>query len=426
MWDKCKTQLKKILSIQEFTMYIAPLKVQLSGNKLNIISPNAVINNYINKHLKDTISSTIKTFNSEVSIQFEVIADSGRKKLITNNLTKEFSFDNLVEGNANAFALSAGKQIANNIKNATYNPFVIYGESGLGKTHLMQAIGILSLQLNPGLRVVYISLNDFVRNITSGIRHKNIEEVKEYYKGAQLLLIDDIHMITGKEKTQEEFFHIFNFLFGNKKQIIMTCDQVPHTMVDIETRLKTRLTSGFSVEVKPPEQEMREAILSDKATKQQIKLTEEAIEFIASNIKSNVRDLEGALITIKGFVEFSGLKNAVVDRSVASSALGHIISQKRINVDILDIQKETAKQYGITTSDLTSKSRKQHIMHARHTAIFLSKELTNHSLSSIGEYFGKRDHSTVINSCKKFEELIGDKPDIHKQYEVILTRLSTI
>jgi chromosomal replication initiator protein len=424
MWDKCLIKLKKSLPLQDFS-WVNMLKAQHKGDALILIAPNSASINHINKKLKNIILQTAREIDEKTTIKFEVVANSGGNKLITSHLNKEFSFDNLVEGNANMFALNAGKQIANNIKKSEYNPFIIFGNSGLGKTHLMQAIGNLALSLNPGLRIVYVSLMDFVRNMTAGLRHKNIEEIKEYYQKAQLLLIDDIHMIVGKEKMQEEFFHIFNFLFHNKKQIIMTCDQIPNSLQDIETRLKTRITNGLNIEIKPPELEMRQAILIDKSQKSKLNLTEEAVLYIASNIDSNVRDLEGALLTIKAFMEFSGTKQNIVDGATAKEALQNIIKTKKFEVDIADIQKQTAKQYGITTTDLISKNRKQNITHARHTAIYLSQKLTNLSLSAIGKNFGNRDHSTIINSCDRFKELRKQKNEVKQQYEMILMLLST-
>ncbi len=291
----------------------------------------------------------------------------------------------------------------------------------------MQAIGNAVLAKNKNTKIVYMPLINFVKNITAGIRHNTIDKVKNYYQNADLLLVDDIHLISGKEKSQEEFFHIFNFLFNTKKQIVLTCDQIPKDIKQIENRLKTRFSQGLNLEIKPPELEMRMAILLNKAQNKKINLNlqESAALFVASHINTNVRDLEGALLRIKIFIESSYSYGTPVSVEIAKQAINDLIKPKKLNIDIADIQKQTTKQYGITIYELTSNSRKQHLVRARQTAIFLSHELTSLSLAKIGKQFGNRDHSTVLYSCEKFKKLIIKNNDIKQNYELIKLKLST-
>ena len=269
---------------------------------------------------------------------------------------------------------------------------------------------------------------DFVRNITSSLRHNTIEEIKAYYQSADLLLVDDIHLIAGKEKSQEEFFHIFNFLFSSKKQIIFTCDQPPKNIKSLEERLKTRFAQGLNLHLSPPELEMRAAILLKKAQnkKLNINLNEDMALYIAGHITSNVRDLEGALLKLKAFVDFSKLSELVITKEVIDTALSDLIKPQIRNIEVNDIQKEVAKHYAVTISDLSSKSRKQHIVLARQIAIFICHELTNLSLANIGKHFGKRDHSTILHAINKIKKSIEESSDIKNDYDLIKLKLANL
>jgi chromosomal replication initiator protein len=426
IWNQCKKHLKQTLGLQTYSLWIVPLKIKNIDDKIEIIAPNEAVFKFVKNNLQKEIIKTIKNIDNskEVSIIQKITAKP--TKTISSSIDSEFSFENMIEGDANLFPLSVAKEVAKNIKNPLYSPLIIYGESGLGKTHLMQAIGNYAFKNNKGLKIIYMPLMDFVKNITNGIRHKNIEKIKNYYQNADLLLVDDIHLIAGKEKSQEEFFHIFNFLFNDKKQIVFTCDQIPSDIKGVEKRLKTRFSSGMNVQIKPPELEMRAAILIYKASlaKINIKLNEDLALYIANNIKSNVRDLEGALLKLKAFVSFLKIKK--ITKEVIDEALSDIIKPKKSNVDIADIQKVVAHSFNITTSELISTSRKQNLVIARQMAIYLSCELTSLSLSKIGKNFGNKDHSTILYSKDKFKERIAEKEDIKQQYEGITNKLLTI
>lgn len=425
IWNKCQEQLQEKLGLQTYSLWIAGLKTKIKDNHLTIIAPNEAVFKYVNNNLKKDIVKTLSSIDENTT--FEIIKQQNKPtdSTIFSKLDSDFTFSSMVEGNANLFPLSVAKEVARNILTPTYNPLIIYGGSGLGKTHLMQAIGNYAFRKNKSLKIIYAPLMDFVKNITSGLRHKNIEKIKNYYQSADLLLVDDIHLIAGKEKSQEEFFHIFNFLFNSKKQIIFTCDEIPNDIKGIEKRLKTRFSSGMSVQIKPPELEMRAAILIYKASTNKINLhlNEELALYIASNIKSNVRDLEGALLKLKAYTKF--LNTNELNKQVVDEALDDIIKPKKVHFEIIDIQKEVAKEFNITTSDLISSSRKKNLVIARQFAIYLSHELTNISLTEIGKNFNNRDHSTILYSKNKFEEIIKEKKDIKQKYETLLTKLLT-
>ncbi|HIG88543.1 MAG TPA: chromosomal replication initiator protein DnaA, partial [Candidatus Thioglobus sp.] len=348
-WAKCLHTLKDSVDLQVFTLWIQPLKALEDEITLSLLAPNTSVLNYVNNNLKKEIKTAIAQHSKNLKVYIGVSPTTkpGKLALKRHNtpLSPDYIFDNLVLGNANQMAYGATRQIAENIKSSPYNPFLIYGDSGLGKTHLMQAAGHLAQQKNPNAKIMYVPLMDFVRNITSSLRHNTIEDIKNHYQSADLLLVDDIHLIAGKEKSQEEFFHIFNFLFTTKKQIIFTCDQTPKKIKTLEERLKTRLSQGLVIHLTPPELEMRAAILLKKANNSKINLnlTEDTALFIAGHITSNVRDLEGALLKLKAFVDFSKTNHSFISIEIIESALGDLIKPQITNIDINDIQKESAK-----------------------------------------------------------------------------------
>lgn len=426
-WKKCLETLKDTVPVGQFSVWIKPLKAQEKNGTLTILAPNDSAVSYLKKNLKQKIKDVIVQHDKNLKILIGVVGQPQAKKQHTTPLLDDYTFENLVLGNANQIAYGAIQQIAENLKNSPYNPCIVYGGSGLGKTHLMQAAGHLVKEKDPKAKIIYMPLMDFVRNITTSLRHNTIENIKSYYQSADLLLVDDIHLIAGKEKSQEEFFHIFNFLFSTKKQIIFTCDQPPKNIKSLEERLKTRFSQGLNLLLKPPELEMRAAILLKKAHNEKIniELTEDMALYIAGNIDSNVRDLEGALLKLKAFIDFSKLPNLIITKEVIDTALGDLIKPQAVDVDINDIQKEVARHYGITISDLSSKSRKQHTVLARQMAIFIAHELTNLSLANIGKHFGNRDHSTVLHAIKKIK-LKVEEAETKSNYAVIKLKLANL
>ncbi|SFV87527.1 Chromosomal replication initiator protein DnaA [hydrothermal vent metagenome] len=428
-WKNCLKILKNTVPLAEYSVWIQPLKVSEKEGVLTILAPNVSAVAYLKKNLKQKIKVAVKQHDKTLKIEIGVETQQIKKNTKhATPLFEEYTFDNLVMGTANQIAYGAIRQIAENLKKSPYNPCIIYGGSGLGKTHLMQAAGHLVKSQDPKIKVIYAPVMDFVRNITTSLRHNTIENIKTYYQSADLLLVDDIHLIAGKEKSQEEFFHIFNFLFTTKKQIIFTCDQPPTNIRSLEDRLKTRFAQGLNLSLAPPELEMRAAILLKKAENKiiNINLNEDTALYIAGNITSNVRDLEGALLKLKAFVDFSKQDNLTITKEVIDKALGDLIKPKINNVDINDIQKESAKHYTITVSDLSSQTRKHHIVLARQMAIFITHEMTNFSLSKIGKHFGNRDHSTILHSIKKIKEKVENDTEIRNEYELLKLKLANL
>jgi len=433
-WVKSLDSLKNSLPLGEFSVWVKPLGAIEKNSTLHLLAPSASALKYINNHkkIKSAITLAVAEQNRTLKIRFGVAdaakTSSEQKKHHTTPLFPEYTFENLVLGSANEVAALASRQIAEKIGSSPYNPFIIYGESGLGKTHLMQAAGHLALEKNPGSKIIYVPLMDFVRNITTSLRHNTIENVKLFYQSADLLLVDDIHLIAGKDKSQEEFFHIFNFLFSTKKQIIFTCDQPPKNIKDLENRLKTRFSQGLNLQLSPPELEMRAAILLKKSQNPQISLSlsEDVALFIASHVTSNVRDLEGALLKLKAFVDFSRIDHSSISKDVVEDALGDLISPKKRLVEINEIQKTVSRYYGITVSDLVSNSRKQHLVRARQMSIYLCHSLTALSLSKIGQNFGNRDHSTVLYSCEKVKGLMKTNEEIKNDFENIKIKITNL
>jgi chromosomal replication initiator protein len=433
-WARSLESLKNSLPLGEYSVWIKPLKAVERNETLHLFAPSASALKYINNHknIESAVLLAVADFDKKLKVSFGVEDKTKKpvdlKKQQTTPLFPEYTFDNLVLGNANQVAALASRQIAEKIGASPYNPFIIYGESGLGKTHLMQAAGHLALKKNPKAKILYVPLMDFVRNITSSLRHNTIESVKFFYQSADLLLVDDIHLIAGKDKSQEEFFHIFNFLFSTKKQIIFTCDQPPKNIKDLENRLKTRFSQGLNLQLSPPELEMRAAILLKKSQNSKISLdlNEDMALFIASHVVSNVRDLEGALLKLKAFVDFSKIDHSFITKDVIEGALGDLIKPKKLFIEINEVQKTVSKYYGITVSDLVSNSRKQHLVKARQMAMYLSHSLTSLSLAKIGQNFGNRDHSTVLYSCEKLNKLMETNEEIKNDVENIKIKITNI
>ena len=433
-WEKCLVSLKGSLPLGEYSVWVKPLNATERNETLYLNAPSASALKYINNHksLEAAIILAVSEYDRKLKVRFGVVEsatkETNTKKHHTTPLFPEYTFDNLVLGSANQVAALASRQIAEKIGTSPYNPFIIYGESGLGKTHLMQAAGHLALKKNPSSKIIYVPLMDFVRNITTSLRHNTIENVKLFYQSADLLLVDDIHLIAGKDKSQEEFFHIFNFLFSTKKQIIFTCDQPPKNIKDLENRLKTRFSQGLNLQLSPPELEMRAAILLKKSQNPQISLnlSEDVALFIASHVMSNVRDLEGALLKLKAFVDFSQIDHSLITKDVVEGALGDLIKPKKLFIEVNEVQKTVSKYYGITVSDLVSNSRKQHLVKARQMAIYLCHEMTSLSLAKIGQNFGNRDHSTVLYSCEKLKGLISANEEIKNDIENIKIKITNL
>lgn len=432
IWSKCLELLKKDLSAIDFNNWILPLHQVVNEHTLTLLAPNRFVEDKINNELLETIVNCVNSISNDDN--FRVILKIGSNqatpmplntsKIIENdrvsNVNSNFLFDNYVEGSSNQLAFAAAKQVALNPGSA-YNPLFIYGGVGLGKTHLMHAIGNLMVKNKP-CKVMYLHSERFVGDMVKSIQTKSMSDFKERYRNIDALLIDDIQFFSGKERSQEEFFHTFNALLEADQQVIMTSDQFPKEIDGVEERLKSRFGWGLTVSIDPPELETRVAILQSKAIEHGLVLSNEVAFYIAEKVRSNVRELEGAL---KKIVAFSRFKNiSEINFEVVKVALRDLFSSHDKYITIQSIQKEVARHYNINVSDILSKRRNRSVARPRQVAMALSKDLTKKSLPEIGDYFGGRDHSTVIHACKKIKELRLEKTDIYEDYLLIERRLT--
>ena len=346
----------------------------------------------------------------------EAQRDAEEARYEQTNLSRDYTFDTLVEGKGNRLAAAAAQAIAEN-PGQGYNPFFLYGSTGLGKTHLVQAIGNELLKNRPDAKVRYMHSDDYIRSFMKAVRNNTYDVFKQQYKQYDLLIIDDIQFIKGKDRSMEEFFHLYNHCHHHKKQIILTCDVLPTKIDDMDDRLKSRFSWGLTLELEPPELEMRVEILQKKADSVGVELKEEAAFFIATHIRSNVRELEGAFKRVEARSRF---EHKPIDVELATEALQDIVAGNFKPINLPLIMDAVAKYYGIRTADLIGKKRAQSIVRPRHLAIKLARELTTHSYEDIGKAFGGRDHSTVLNSVKKADELRQEDAEIAQDYEKLL------
>jgi chromosomal replication initiator protein len=336
-------------------------------------------------------------------------------------INRAFTFDTFVEGKSNQLARAAATQVAEN-PGGSYNPLFIYGGVGLGKTHLMHAVGNALLEKNPEAKIVFLSSERFVADMVKALQLNAINDFKRYYRSVDALLIDDIQFFAGKERSQEEFFHTFNALLEGGQQMILTCDRYPKEIKGLEERLRSRFGWGLTVAVEPPELETRVAILMKKADKANVLLPPDAAFFIAQRIRSHVRDLEGALKRVIASAHFTGRN---IDIDLVKESLKDLLALQDKQVSIMNIQQTVAEYYKIKNNDLLSKRRSRSVARPRQMAMCLAKELTNHSLPEIGESFGGRDHTTVLHACRKIKELKGSDTDIAEDYKNLMRSLTT-
>ena len=427
-WNKCSEKLENRLTQEDYNTWIRPLKGNLVDNTLELIAPNDFILNYVEKNLSTEITGLVKKQSKKnISLVFKTLTKETFVDKYQNNtknenskLVQSYVFDSFVEGKSNHLALAAAKQVASNPK-GDYNPLFIYGGVGLGKTHLMHAVGNEILQNSPDKRIVYVHSEKFVSDMVKALQLGAMNEFKSFYRNADALLIDDIQFFAGKEQSQEEFFHTFNALLDRNNQMILTCDKYPKEIDGLEERLKSRLGWGLPVVIDPPELETRAAVLLSKASSMGVELPNDCAIYIAQRIRSNIRELEGAL---KRVVANSRFTNQPIDLSLVKDALKDlfVISAKMVSIE--NIQKTVSEYYNIKLSDLLSKRRSRSITRPRQLAMALTKELTNHSLPEIGEAFNGRDHTTVIHACKKIAELRKENPSQEEDYRN-LTRALT-
>jgi chromosomal replication initiator protein len=439
LWNRCIRDLQAELPEQQFNTWIRPLQAVEDGKVLRLLAPNRFVVDWLQKHYINRILEIVDGSGTRAEVIVEVGSREGGPAIesvlpapapspaaeapappVECRLNPLFTFDKFVEGKSNQLAKAAAVQVGEN-PGTSYNPLFIYGGVGLGKTHLMQSIGNAMLARNEASRVAYVHSERFVRDMVQGLQHNKIADFQRAYRSLDALLIDDIQFFAGKERSQEEFFHTFNALLEGQRQIVLTCDRYPKEVNGLEERLKSRFGWGLTVAIEPPELETSVAILMSKAEGEGVTLPEEVAFFIAKRIRSNVRELEGALRRV---IANSRFTERPIDLEFAKEALRDLLALQARLVSIENIQKTVAEYFKIRVGDLLSKRRSRSIARPRQIAMALAKELTNHSLPEIGDAFGGRDHTTVLHGCRRIESLRETDKRVDDDYLNLLRTLT--
>jgi chromosomal replication initiator protein len=431
-WRSCLDHFEKQLPPQQFKTWIKPLKFHAVDDKVTLTAPNRFVLQWIrDRFLGEIQRMAAERLSPEVTVSLAlaekatpvathaVAVETRGNKPSTREISRlnpDFTFKTFVTGKANELARAAAMQVAERPGEA-YNPLFVYGGVGLGKTHLIHAIGNLLQELNPQSRIRYIHAEQYVSDVVRAYQHKAFDDFKRYYHSLDLLLIDDIQFFSGKSRTQEEFFYAFNALLESRKQVVITCDTYPREIAGIENRLISRFGWGLTVAVEPPELEMRVAILLRKAEAENVQIDESVAFFIASHSQTNVRELEGALKRILAYSRFSGLPITI---EVCREALKDLLALQSRQVSIDNIQKTVADYYKIKVSEMYSKKRTRNVARPRQMAMALAKELTHLSLPDIGEAFGGRDHTTVLHACRKVAALKSTSHEITRDFDSLM------
>ncbi|MFL2546479.1 MAG: chromosomal replication initiator protein DnaA [Candidatus Rariloculaceae bacterium] len=430
LWQQCLRALEFELSEQQFHTWIRPLQAVEEDGGIKLLAPNRFVVDWVQENCLETIVSVTGTTPVvlEVGSRRPPLvapaspspAEQPRRRVLGSQLNPQFTFENFVEGKSNQLGRAAAVQVGENPGRA-YNPLFIYGGVGLGKTHLMHAIGNVILERDPAAKVAYVHSERFVGDMVRGLQHNTISEFKRSYRSLDALLIDDIQFFAGKERSQEEFFHTFNALLEGQRQIILTCDRYPKEVSGLEERLKSRFGWGLTVAIEPPELETSVAILMSKAAADGHVVPEEVAFFIAKRIRSNVRELEGALRRVVANSQFTGLP---ITLEFTKEALRDLLALQDKLVTIDNIQKTVAEYFKMRISDLHSKRRSRSITRPRQIAMALAKDLTTHSLPEIGDAFGGRDHTTVLHACRRVKLLRDTETRVAEDYGNLLRTLT--
>ncbi len=432
LWAYCLENLGLVLPEEKIDLWIRPLDAVAEGNGLTLYAPNKYIIDEVKKNYLVTLEHVVRKFEPD----FDIVLKESRRDLFSANtagktsdkeridyagkLNREFTFDNFVTGLSNQIAAGSAMGVAKQ-PDGRFNPLMIYGSTGLGKSHLMHAIGNYIKANDHKKKVVYQTAEKFMNEMVTAIGNNSIDQFKKFYRGVDVLLIDDVQFIAGKGKTQEEFFHLFNTLVDANGQVVLTCDKYPKDVDNLEERLKSRFGAGLPVAVEPPDLETREAILKKKAALLDFNLDEKTTRFIAEKVRSHVRDLEGALNKVYAMSQFNNQPTSI---EMAKVALRDMLSSQLRQISVENIQKTVANYYRIKTTDLKVKSRKAGLVRARQVGMAITKQLTNLSLPDIGEAF-ERDHTTVMHAIKKVDELKQADPRVREDMTNIIMTLTS-
>ncbi len=449
-WDRCLDRLQDELTSQQFNTWIRPLQASERGGRLELLAPNRYVKDQVQNAYLVRIHELLGQLNAAQALEvcleigsvaaadpridqddvgFEMTEGREARPVRANGsggatlpltstasnghkLNDDFTFATFVEGKSNEMAKAAAMQVSANA-GKSYNPLLLYGGVGLGKTHLMQAVGNHMRLSNPGANIVYLHSQRFVQDMVKALQQGSMDDFMHYYRSVDMLLIDDIQFFANKLRSQEEFFHVFNALLERDSQMVLTCDRYPREIDGLEERLKSRFVYGLTQEVEPPELETRVAILMKKAEAEEVDLDPAVAFFIGERIRSNVRELEGALRRVIANARFTGSRITIEQ---VKRALRDLLAIQDRQISIDNIQRLVAEYYNIKISDILSKRRNRTIARPRQMAMFLAKELTNHSLPEIGEAFGGRDHTTVLHACKRIAELKESSADVGEDY----------
>ena len=429
IWNDCIDHLRAHVPAADITAWLAPLHPVLRDDTLKLLAPNRYVRDHVKKNLLGPIEKAFQRMNNGIGLVQVEIGGHGSDPAAADfpatpglpvrdaavppragtphagsTMDRNYTFENHIEGNSNQLARAAALQVGEHPgRSRNYNPLFIYGGVGLGKTHLMQAAGHLMLKTNPAAKVVYVRSELFLNDMVNALRNNTMHDFKRRYRSPGALLIDDIQFLTRKTQTQEEFFHTFNTLFEGEQQIILTSDRIPNAITDVDARLTSRFSGGYAVAIDPPELETRVAILEKKAQERGVELPHEVAFFVGGAIRSNVRDLEGALHSVLASARFSGRP---LDVDLAREALRDRLAHQEKQTSIENIQQTVAEYYKLRVADLLSKKRTRDIVRPRQLAMYFAKEYTSLSLPRIGDRFGGRDHTTVLHSWRKITELL--------------------
>ncbi len=430
LWAQCLSQLEKAINEKQLETWILPLQAEVRRNTLLLHAPNRFVMDWVKKNFLDQIQEILMQLDDTKSMTVQLGIGSNppvtpaeitgeipvvkpRKSPYPSGLNPEQVFDNYVEGKSNQLARAASYQVSSD-PGSEYNPLYIYGGTGYGKTHLMQAAGNRILELRPEATVIYVNCERFVSDMVKALQHSKINEFKHFYRSADALLIDDIQFLADKNRSQEEFFHTFNSLYEANAQMIITCDRSPKEIDGLDDRIRSRLGWGLTVDIKPPDLETRVAILRSKAEQRGVELPDPVAFFIADRFKSNIRDLEGALKRVIAHAQFT---HRPISQELAREALKELLAAQEKQVSIENIQKTVASYFKISIADMLSSRRTRSITRPRQMAMSLCKQLTRHSLPEIGNAFGGRDHTTVLHACRKIDELRQEDERLAEDYD---------
>lgn len=437
-WPRCLEHLEAELPLEEVQTWLKPLQARLRDDGLVLYAPNAFVRDAVQSRYLPRISELLGHYAGNGAVSLEVgsvsrpalaqpsptqtlAASRAPAAEFAGNLDNHYSFDNFVEGRSNQLGRAAAWQAAQKPGDRSHNPLLLYGGTGLGKTHLMFAAGNEMRRQNPGMRVMYLRSEQFFSAMMKALQDKTMDAFKRQFQQVDALLIDDIQFFAGKDRTQEEFFHTFNALFDGRQQIILTCDRYPREVEGLEPRLKSRLAWGLSVAIEPPDFETRAQIVLSKARERGVALPEDVALLIAKKMRSNVRDLEGALNTLAARANFTG---RAITAEFAQETLRDLLRAQQQAISIANIQKAVADYYGLQIKDLLSKRRTRSLARPRQVAMALAKELTEHSLPEIGDAFAGRDHTTVLHACRQIKLLSESDGKLREDWDKLIRKLS--